>query len=161
MNIERSASMSSWPSAGPRALELAAPLTLAVVLREQPLPEPDRFGCHLDELVAADELDGRLERHRTRRRQSKRLVVGVRADVRELLLFRRVDVHVARAAVLADDHPLVDVLAGADEELGPLLQVEQPVRVRDAGPIAHQHAVGPVGDLARPRAVALADLVEE
>ena len=43
------------------------------------------------------------------RRQAQRLVVRVRPDVGELLLLGRVDVHVARAAVLADDHPLVDL----------------------------------------------------
>ena len=48
--------------------------------------------------------------------------------VRMLVSFfslRRVDVHVARAGVLADDHPLVDVDAGADEQLRALLEVEQ------------------------------------
>ena len=63
-----------------------------------------------------------LEGERPRRRQPERLVVGVGPDVRQLLLLGRVDVHVARPAVLADDHPLVDLFAGADEQLGPLLR---------------------------------------
>ena len=72
-----------------------------------------------------------------------------------------VDVHVARAAVLADDHALVDLDAGADEQLGALLEVEQAVGVRGARAVGHEHAVRPVRDLARPRPVALADLVEQ
>ena len=70
-----------------------------------------------------------LEGERPRRRQPERLVVGVGPDVGELLLLGRVDVHVARPAVLADDHALVDLDAGADEQLGPLLEVEQAVGV--------------------------------
>src|SRR3954447_16531082 len=85
----------------------------------------------------------------------------VRPDVRELLLLCRVDVHVARPRVLADDHSLVDLDAGADEQLGPLLEIEQPVRVRRPGPVAHEDAVRAMGDIAGPRAVALADLVEQ
>ncbi len=56
--------------------------------------------------------DSRVERRW--RRQAQRLVVAVRPDVGELLFLGRVDVHVARSAVLADDHPLVDLLAGPD-----------------------------------------------
>ena len=55
-------------------------------------------------------------------------VSALRPHVRELLLLRRVDVHVVGAGVLADDHPLVDDLAGADEQLAPLLQRHQRVR---------------------------------
>ena len=118
-------------------------------------------GRHLDQLVVRDELDRGLQGDLARRRQPQRLVVGVGPDVGELLLLGRVDVHVARPAVLADDHPLVDLDAGADEQLRALLEVEQPVGVRRPGPVADQHAGRPVRDLAGPRAVALADLVQQ
>jgi hypothetical protein len=85
----------------------------------------------------------------------------VRPHVGELLLFCRVDVHVAGAAVGAHDHALVHVRAGPDEELRAFLEVEQAVGVREAVPIGHQHARDSVGHIARPRAVALADLVQE
>ena len=42
-----------------------------------------------------------------------------------------------------------------------LLEVEQPVGVRRSGAIRDEHAVRAVGDLAGPRPVALADLVEQ
>ena len=51
------------------------------------------------------------------------------AWVRMLVSFfvlRRVDVHVARARVLADDHPLVDVDAGADEQLARSWRLNRP-----------------------------------
>ena len=74
------------------------------------------------------------------------------ADVGELLLLGRVDRHVAGAAVLADDHPLVDDVAGPDEHLGPFLQAVQPEGDRLAGGHRDQHAVGPAGDVAFQRA---------
>ena len=101
----------------------------AVVLRQRPLAQPDRQRRHLDQLVAGDELERGLEGDRAGRRQPERLVVRVGPDVGELLLLGRVDVHVARPAVLADDHALVDLDAGADEQLGALLEVEQAVGV--------------------------------
>src|SRR3954452_22387700 len=85
----------------------------------------------------------------------------VRPAVRELLLLRRVDVHVARPRVLADDHPLVDLDPGADEQLGPLLEIEEPIGVRRPGPVTHEDAVRAMGDIAGPRAVALADLMKQ
>ena len=62
------------------------------------------------------------------RGQPQGLVVRMGPDVRELLFLGRVDVHVAGTAVLADDHALVDLDAGADEQFRPILEVEQAVR---------------------------------
>ena len=74
---------------------------------------------------------------------------------------RRVDGHVARAAVLADDHAFVDLVAGADEHLGPLLQAVQAEGHRLAGDHRDQHAVGPAGNLALHRLVALEAVVHD
>ena len=102
-----------------------------------------------------------FERDRRWRRQPQRLVVGVRPDIRELLLLRRVDIHVAGPAVLADDHPLVHLDARPDEQLGALLEVEQPIRVGGPGAVGNDDAARAVRDIACPRSVALADLVEQ
>ena len=51
-----------------------------------------------------------------RRDQPLQLVAGGGAHVGELLLLGRVDVHVVGAGVLADDHALVDLGAGPDEQ---------------------------------------------
>src|SRR5947208_2109132 len=63
--------------------------------------------------------------------------------------------------VLADDHPLVDLDPGSDEQLGPLLQVEEPIGIARPGSIRDEDPGRPVGDLACPWTVALADLVEQ
>src|SRR4051794_27278616 len=135
-----------WAGREPRAarsatgLERPAALPLALVLREEPLPEADRLGRDFDQLVLGDELEGILEGQRRWRREAERLVVGMGPDVGELLLLGRVDVHVAGSSVLADDHALVDLDPGTDEQLGPLLEVEQAVGVARPGPIGHQDA---------------------
>ena len=143
------------------ARRIPARLASPVVLAQLPLAQPQVGRRDLDQLIGGDELDRRLQGHRRRRRQAQRLVVAVGADVGQLLFLGRVDVHVAGPAVLADDHALVDLYAGADEQRRPLLQVEQPVGVRRPGAVADQHAAGAVGHVARPRPVALADLVQQ
>ena len=65
------------------------------------------------------------------RRMLRSLAGG--AHVGELLFLGRIDVHVVGAAVLADDHALVDLVAGRDEQLGPLLQAVQAEGHRPAG----------------------------
>ena len=59
---------------------------------------------------------------RVGRRQALEHVGAGGAHVGLLLLLGRVDVHVLGAGVLADDHPLVDLLAGADEERAAVLE---------------------------------------
>ena len=65
-------------------------------------------GRDLDALVLGDELQGLLEGEGARRDQLLERLGRGRPDVVELLLLGGVDVHVVGAAVLADDHPLVD-----------------------------------------------------
>ena len=132
---------------------LVAPaLAAPVVLRQRPLAEADRGRRDLDSSSAAMNSIADSRVSRPRRRQPERLVVGVGPDVRELLLLRRVDVHVARSGVLADDHPLVDLDAGADEQLGALLEVEQAVGVRRPGPVARRGRRSCGGSRRRPTA---------
>ena len=50
--------------------------------------------------------------------------------------------HVAGAAVFADDHPFVDLVAGRDEHFGPILQAVEPEGHGLAGDHRDQHAVG-------------------
>ena len=65
------------------------------------------------------------------------------------------------AAVLADDHPFVDLVAGADEHFGPLLQAVEAEGHGLAADHRHQHAVGPAGDVAFHRAIALEAMVHD
>src|SRR5206468_3409911 len=73
----------------------------------------------------AEELQRLLKAQLAVRDQADQLFRRRAPHVRELLLLGRIDVHVLGAAVLAHDHALVDLLAGADEHRPALLQVEQ------------------------------------
>jgi hypothetical protein len=61
------------------------------------------------------------------------LAFALGADVGEVLLLGRVDRHVIGARILADDHALVDFVAGADEELAALAEVIEGVGGGHAG----------------------------
>jgi hypothetical protein len=56
-------------------------------------------------------------------------------------------------AVLADDHPLVDLGGRTDEQLGAFDERRDRIRPRLARPIGDEDAAGPMGDLARDRPV--------
>src|SRR5690606_17982907 len=75
------------------------------------------------------------------------------ADVGQLLPLGDVDLHVAGAGVLADDHPLVDLDARADEERASLLEIVE--RVGDGNAVRHADHDAPVAasDRPGPRAV--------
>src|SRR5690606_34391147 len=110
---------------------------LPFVRLEVPLPEPDRGGRHLHELVVRNELERRFQRQDPGRLQDNVLIRAGRPDVRELLPLADVDLHVPRPGVLAHDHPLVDLDAGADEERPALLEVVQ--RVGHGHAVHHAH----------------------
>ena len=80
------------------------------------------LGRDLDALVLGDVLERLLQREHAWAGSASRDLGRRRADVGELLLLGGVDVHVVGAGVLADDHALVDVDAGTDEQLAPLLE---------------------------------------
>ena len=80
--------------------------------------------------------------------------------VRELLFLRRVHVHLVGARVLADDHSLVDLDAGADQHRAPLLQVHQRVGGRHPAPVGHQAAGRARTQLAEPRSPTVEHVVQ-
>ena len=94
----------------------------AADLVEHGLAQPDRLGRHLDALVLAQELERLVEREDLRGHEPLEHVGRGRAHVRQVLLAHGVDVEVLRAAVLADDHALVELVAGGDEQRAALLQ---------------------------------------
>ena len=79
----------------------------------------------------------------------------------ELLLARGVDVEVVGAGVLADDHALVDLVAGADEQRAALLEVHQRELRRAPAAVGDQGAGRPRAQLARPRLPAVEDVVQQ
>ena len=127
---------------------------------ELELPEPDVRRRDLDALVVGDELERLLERHRARRDQSDELVGRGRARVRELPLLRRVDVEIACAGVLADDHSLVDLDPRPDEELPRSCRLRRE-RAGNAPPVRDEAAGRACPQLAVPGLVAVEDVVED
>ena len=83
--------------------------------------------------------------------QPDELVGGRGAHVRQLLLLGGVDVEVLGAGVLADDHALVDLVAGPHEQRPALLEVEQRERGHRAPAVGDQRAAGAGAQLAVPR----------
>src|SRR2546430_9048959 len=90
--------------------------SLAVLLLQKALADADGGGRHLDQLVIGDELDRVLQRQLDGRREQDRIVLAGGADVGELLGLDRVHHQIVVAAVDPDDHALVELLAGSDEQ---------------------------------------------
>jgi hypothetical protein len=78
-----------------------------------------------------------------------------------MLLLDWVDVQVLLAGIFADDHPLVDRIAGLDEQGPALLQVEQRKRGHRPAPVRDQGAARPGAQLAVPRLPAVEDVVHQ
>ena len=91
------------------------------------LAEADGLGRDLHQLVLRDVLDGVVQAHVNGRRETNGIVGPVGAEVGELLPFGDVDGEVAGAAVPPDNHPLIHLHAGADEERAALLGIVQRV----------------------------------
>src|SRR3990172_3491323 len=92
---------------------------LALVGVQHALSETDRFGRHLHQLVVGDELDRLLQRQPAGGNEDQGIFRRRRPDVGQMLFLARVDDEIAGTHVLADDHALVDRLAGPDEQRTP------------------------------------------
>ncbi len=134
---------------------------LALQLVELDLAQADRLRRHFDALVLAQELDRGFQREACGRRHALQHVGAGGAHVGLLLFLGRVDVHVLGAGVLADDHPLVDLLAGADEERAAVLDADQRVAGGLAAAVGDDRAGWAQAQLARPALPALEDVVHD
>src|SRR2546423_7376401 len=114
-----------------------------------------------DGLVVADELERLLERQSTRRDQAHEDVSGSGAHVREFLRFGGIDVEVVVASVLPDDHPLVQLVPGFDEERSALLQSGDREAGRAPLPVGDKTAGRPGPKLAVPGFPGLEDMMED
>src|SRR6185312_54586 len=135
--------------------------TLAVGLFEEALADADGQRRHFHQLVIGNELHRILQRELDRGSQKDGIVLAGGADVGELLGLDRVHDQVVVAAVDADDHSLVELLARADEHAPALLQIEQRVGHRLTLLVAHQHAVVTVGNVALDGRVAVEDVADQ
>src|SRR3954451_1098355 len=98
---------------------------LAIVRREDPLPEADGLRRDLDELVFLDVLEGILEGDLAGRLQDDIIIRGRRPHVAQLLFLGHVHVQVAGPGVLPREHALVHHVPRFHEHLGSLLQVAE------------------------------------
>src|SRR2546427_11377028 len=101
------------------------PAAGALVGLENFLAQADGFRRDFHVLIVRDKLDGLLEAQLAVRNQADRFVRAGRAHVGLLLFLCNVYVHVLFARILADDHALVDVDCGPDEQFAALLDVPQ------------------------------------
>src|SRR6516225_10590976 len=117
------------------------------------LAHPHDLRSHLDAFVGRAELHGPLQVELERLGQCLDDVRGRGPDIGQLLLAGDVDVEILWARVDSDDHALVGVLAGFDEELPAIGELKQRERRDGAGPVGYQRPGVPGPDLPRPWAV--------
>ena len=97
------------------------------------------FGGDFHHFVVTDKLDGFFQRHGRHRGERNGLILAGCPHVAQLFGLAGVDVQVAVAVVLADDHAFVDLGGGGDEEAATGFQVVEGVghggslAVRDQG----------------------------
>src|SRR5262249_7843945 len=107
------------------------------------------------------ELECLFEREHTGRDQPHELLGGGGSDVGQLLRLRGVYVEVVVAGVLADDHSLVELVAGGDEERAALLQIEDRVAGRLSAAVGDEAAGRSRPQFAVPRLPRLQHVVGE
>src|SRR6516164_2269012 len=130
-------------------LRLLAPLLLPTLVgTEQLLAQPDRGRGDLDQLVVGDIGERLLQRHLDRRDQPHGLVLGMGADIGELLALEHVDLEVVAARVLAHDHAAIDLPSRVDHHRPAVLEIPQRVGHGLALVVGDQHAVAAAHDLA-------------
>src|SRR3954464_15063216 len=128
---------------------------------EVALADADGLGGHLDELVLDDPLDRGLQRVDPRCWQFDGVVVAVRTDVVLLLRTHGVDDHLVVSGALADDHALVDLFAGGDEELPAELQLVERVPGGLADAVGNHRPTACIRHVPGPRHPAHVVLVQQ
>src|SRR6516165_5180649 len=143
-------------------LRLLAPLLLPTLVGiEQLLAQPDRGRGDLDQLVVGDIGERLLQRHLDRRDQPHGLVLGMGADIGELLALEHVDLEVVAPGVLAHDHAAVNLPPRLDHHRPAVLEVPQRVSHGLALVVGNEHAVAAAYNLAPMRAVAVEQPVHD
>src|SRR6266545_2179563 len=121
-------------SRGPRTSDCDAGLlalsreTIAVLLGEHALADAVRQRRDLEKLVVRQEFDRVVEGQLAHAIELRGDVRVAAAHVREVLAAHNIHLEIAVADVLSDDHALIHLDAGADEELTALLGLVQAER---------------------------------
>src|SRR3989454_12394395 len=95
-----------------RSSRSLAARALAFVRQKMALADTDRLGRDLGQLVVGNEFDRILQRELDRWRQCDCLVLARSANIGKLLALDRIDDEIVVPAMDADDHALVELVAG-------------------------------------------------
>ena len=128
---------------------------------EDLLADAQVLGSDLQQLVLSQELEAALETQLADGDEAQSVVRAGSTGIGQVLGLADVDIDVLAGSGVADDHALVDLLAGAHQQSAALLRVEQAVGDGLAGLKADQRTGGAVGDHASPDVVAVKDLVDD
>src|SRR5436190_7069018 len=132
---------------------------IAVLLSEKAFADAVGLRRDFEELVVGEELDRVVERELADAVELRGDVGVAAPHVREVLLAYDVYLEVALADVLADDHALVHLDAGVEEELPPILRGVEPERRGRPVLECDERAELARGDRAGERAVAFDERV--
>src|SRR6185503_7727527 len=111
---------------------------VAVLFRQQALADPVSDRRDLEQLVVGQEFDRVVEREILQAIELRGDIGGAAAHVREVLPTHDVHFQIARADVLADDHTLVNLDSGTDEQLAALLGLVETEGGRRTGLVRDQ-----------------------
>ena len=128
---------------------------------EDLLADAQVLGSDLQQLVLSQEFEAALEAQLADGDEAQSIVRAGSTGIGQVLGLADVDIDVLAGSGVADDHALVDLLAGAHQQSAALLRVEQAVGDGLAGLKADQRTGGAVGDHAGPDVIAVEDLVDD
>ena len=133
----------------------------ALLVVEDLLADAQVLGSDLQQLVLSQELEAALEAQLADGDEAQSVVRAGSTGIGQVLGLADVDIDILAGSGVADDHALVDLLAGAHQQSAALLRVEQAVGDGLAGLKADQRTGGAVGDHAGPDVIAVEDLVDD
>ena len=118
------------------------------ILLQNFFAQAERLGRDLDHFIVGDEFDGLLQVEIAVGHQADGLIGAGGAHVGHVLFADDVDVEVLVARMLADDHALVDLDAGADKQDAALLQAVERVGGGESLAVGDQSAGGALRNFA-------------
>ena len=133
----------------------------ALLVVEDLLADAQVLGSDLQQLVLSQEFEAALEAQLADGDEAQSVVRAGSTGIGQVLGLADVDIDILAGSGVADDHALVDLLAGAHQQSTALLRVEQAVGDGLAGLKADQRTGGAVGDHASPDVIAVEDLVDD
>ena len=117
------------------------------------LSKAQMVGCHFQQLIGIDILNGLFQAHDLRRNKSKSFIRARGTGVGQMLGLTDIDFDIHSLAALSDDHTAVDLFTGSYKHLAAVLGSEQSVGDCRAGLEGDQGTCLAIRDLALERGV--------